>query len=231
MTRRIQNIRAFLTSFVRKEDGSSVIELAFVLPLFLLLLLGLLDFGRMAYHHVASEKAVQMAARIAAVRPPACGGLPTTNGRGSYSDASGPRFGTNCDFAAGVCIEPAATTCTAAAAVGADAQATVTEVWDLIQFAFPTDATADFDQTNLVFTYEFDREMNFLGGPYVPMVTVTVEELPFRFVSPLGAIAALAADGPTADTNALTTTTSTFKIFTDFSATLPGEDLATGSNG
>lgn len=228
---RARSITTALRACLRREEGASTVELAFVLPLFLLLFLGLVDFGRLAFHHVAAEKAVQVAARLAAVRPAACSGIPTTNGRGDYTDASGPRFGTNCGFASGVCQDPSIAPCSALAPIGADAQATANEIWNAVQFAIPTDATADFDRGNLLFSYDFDPQMNFLGGPYVPMVTVTIDDLPFRFVSPLGALASLVIGGANDETTALTTATTNFKIFSDFSATLPGEDLASGSNG
>lgn len=231
MTRHISRTRATLSRFGRAEDGATIVELAVVLPLFLLIFLGLIDFGRLAFHYVAAEKAVQVAARIAAVRPAACSGLPETNSRGAYTDATGPRYGTNCSYASGVCLDPAVAACTGAGAVGDDAVATVDEIWDMLQFAVPNDPTADFDTSNLTFDYAFEPEMNFLGGPFVPVVTVTIEELPFRFVSPLGALAALAMNGATAETDALTAATTGFKIFSDFSATLPGEDLARGTNG
>ena len=231
MIRRADISRNALARFCRHEDGATMVELAIVLPLFLLIFLGLIDFGRLAFHFVSAEKAVQMSARIAAVRPAACNGLPTINSRGGYTDASGPRYGTNCSYATGVCLDPQVAACTGAAAATADAQATVDEIWNKLQFALPNDPTADFDKSNITFSYEFEPGMNFLGGPFVPVVTVTIEELPFRFVSPLGALAELAANGATAETDALTTATTGFKIFSDFSATLPGEDLASGTNG
>ena len=231
MTRRPEIMRRALSRLARDEEGSTVVELAFVLPLFLLVFLGLVDFGRLAFHYVAAEKTVQVASRMAAVKPPACSGVPSTNARGSYTDITGPRFGTNCGFANGVCAQPAVTVCTGANPVDSDAQDTVAEIWNMLQFAVPNDPTADFDAGNISFTYAFDPEMNFLGGPYVPMVTVTIEELPFRFVSPLGVLAALVVGRSTPETDALATATSGFKLFSDFSATLPGEDLASGANG
>ncbi|SDE72629.1 TadE/TadG family type IV pilus assembly protein [Ruegeria marina] len=231
MINRKRNILAELSRLRRSEDGATVVELAFVLPLFLLIFLGIIDFGRLAFHYVAAEKAVQVAARIAAVRAGVCAGLPATNDRGDYTDASGPRYGTNCGNSPGICIDPAVAPCTGASATGGDALATVNEIWEKVQFAIPNDPTADFDRSNLTFAYDFEPRMNFLGGPFVPVVTVTIEELPFRFVSPLGAIARLAARGPTPDTEALAGITTGFKIFSDFSASLPGEDLARGTNG
>ncbi len=220
-----------LKRFRRDEEGATIVELAVVLPLFLLIFLGLIDFGRLGFHYVATEKAVQMGARIAAVRPAACSGIPTTNSRGSYTDATGPRYGTNCAYASGVCEELEVVICSGDAAVSTEAQAVVDEIWSMLQFAVPNDPAADFDKSNLTFSYQFEPGMNFLGGPFVPTVTVTIEELPFRFVSPLGALAALATNGATDQTDALTAAISNFKIFSDFSASLPGEDLASGSNG
>lgn len=231
MTRRASISRSALSRFGSSENGATVVELAVVLPIFLLIFLGLIDFGRLAFHYVAAEKAVQLAARTAAVRPAACAGLPQTNGRGSYTDATGPRYGTNCSYASGVCQDPSVAPCTGAGATGTEATATVDEIWNLLQFALPSDPTAQFDRSNVGFAYDFDPDMNFLGGPFVPVVTVTIEELPFRFVSPLGALAALAANGATDETDALTAATTGFRIFSDFSASLPGEDLASGTNG
>lgn len=216
--------------FLRNQDGSTVVEMAFVLPLFLLLFTGIIDFGRLAFHYVAAEKSVQVAARIAAVRPAVCQ-VPTTNLRGPFSSAGGPRFGTNCDFASGVCVEPSTASCSAATAFGTNGQATASEIWTRVQFAVPNDPNASFGQANISFSYDFDPAMNFLGGPFVPMVTVTIEDLPFRFVSPLGALAALVIGGATNETQALTNATTGYKIFSDFTATLPGEDLASGSRG
>lgn len=231
MTHRRTISRPALGRFCRDNDGTTTVELALVLPLFLLIFLGLVDFGRFAFHYVAAEKAVQVAARIAAVRPPACGGLPDTNSRGSYTDSTGPRFGTNCSYAAGVCLDPSVPPCDADAAASPDAQATVDEIWTMLQTAVPNDPTATFDRSNVTFAYDFEPAMNFLGGPFVPVVTVTIERLPFRFVSPLGALAALAAGGDTPESDALTTVTTGFNIFSDFSASMPGEDLSGGTSG
>ncbi|WP_170336913.1 TadE/TadG family type IV pilus assembly protein [Ruegeria arenilitoris] len=233
MTHRIERIKRDVSRLTRDEDGSTIVEMAVVLPLFLLIFLGLIDFGRLAFHYIAAEKTAQVAARMAAVMPPACDGIPTTNFRGGYTDVSGPRFGTNCSFATGVCFVPTLedSTCDGDDPASVAAQTTRNEIWNMLQFAVPNDPTANFDAGNIEYTYEFDPQMNFLGGPYVPNVTVTIEALPFRFVSPLGALAALAVGGDTPETDALTDATTDFKIFSDFSATLPGEDLANGTNG
>lgn len=53
----------------RKEKGQSIVELALLLPLLLLMLLGLLDFGRVYYVMVSLNDAAQEGASYAAMRP------------------------------------------------------------------------------------------------------------------------------------------------------------------
>ena len=64
-------LQMLLRRFERDENGTTVVELAVVMPLFLLLFFGLIDFGRMAFHYVTAEKAMQVAARVAAACVPA----------------------------------------------------------------------------------------------------------------------------------------------------------------
>ena len=40
----------------RNEEGTTLVELAFVIPLFLLMFFMLLDFGRLSYNWVMAEK-------------------------------------------------------------------------------------------------------------------------------------------------------------------------------
>ena len=97
------------------------------------------------------------------------------------------------------------------------------EVWTFLQVALPNDATMQ----NIVFSYEFDPNLGFLGGPYVPMVTVELNGLSFEFVSPLGELTALAIGQSSDQTEQLGGTIP----FPALSATLPGEDLALGTSG
>lgn len=62
-----------MTSLWRAREGATAVEAAFVLPLLLLLLLGLVEFGRIAWTEAALDFAVQEAARCAVVRPGVCG--------------------------------------------------------------------------------------------------------------------------------------------------------------
>jgi len=205
-----------LSRFWHDETGTALVELAFVIPLFLLLFFGLIDFGLMGAQYVMADKAMQIASRIAVVRPAACPGVPATNLRGTVPlNTTPPRFGTNCSAGATVCAATSAPTC-----LGAAGNATVDEIWAAISPLMPSTAT----EANLSFTYTFDPNLNFLGGPYVPVVTVEITGLNFNFVTPLGGLAALATNG--AGTGPAATV-----AFPAMSMSLPGEDLNLGENG
>lgn len=201
----------------RDEAGTTLVEFAVVLPIFLLLLFALIDFGRMGGQYVMAGKATQLAARLAVVRPPACTGVRETYTLGSVPVGTAtPKYGTNCKSAAYVCEVPATVTCG-----GADLSATATaaEIWAEVEGLMPNNATV----ANLQFSYAHTADFGFLGGPYVPMVTVQIVGLDFEFVSPLGALAEL---GGAIDPNLPTTLP-----FPQMSVSLPAEDLAQGNNG
>lgn len=214
--RRSPALAAALRRFLRDERGSTLVEFGLSIVLMLLLFLGILDFGRMAFHYVTAEKMVQHAARIAAVRPAACPMVPQIHTRGTATTAL--RYGSSCSAGAGVCADPGVISCSAQ-----PADPTSEEVWAFLQVALPNDATME----NVVFRYAFDPELGFLGGPYVPLVTVELTGLDFEFVSPLGALAALAIGQSTDQTEQMGGTIP----FPALSATLPGEDLAAGTSG
>lgn len=199
---------------VADESGSVLLELAMVLPVFLLLLFGLIDFGRMGYEYVMASKATDMAARIAVTRPPACPGVAERNERGTASVSIPPRFGTPCGSLANICAIPETLTCTAALT-----DPTAAEIWARIEPLMPGYATP----ANLRFSYAADPNLGFLGGPYVPVVTVEVVALEFRFASPLGALANFAGGSWLGFAAQVP--------FPAMSTSLPGEDLALGEAG
>ncbi|MAY33663.1 MAG: pilus assembly protein [Rhodovulum sp.] len=204
-------------AFWRDERGATLVELGMVMPAFLLLFFGIIDFGRLSFHVVTAEKALQIAARIAAVRPPACDGVAVINTVGVVPNGEiAPKYGTNCRAGSTVCAQPADVTC-----AGDETNDTVAEIWPLISGALPIGATA----ADLQFTYASDPNLGFLGGPFVPVLTVTLTNQTFTFVSPLGALAGMtgAADNP--DLPAMSIS------FPDLSVSLPAEDLATGNTG
>jgi Flp pilus assembly pilin Flp len=163
--------------FLRDEAGAGLVEYALVILLFLTLLFGIIDFGRLGFAVVSANKATQIGARIAAVRPPACPGVPTEHARGA---ATMPTFGTLCRAGTGTCDDPGPITCT-----GRADDPTSAEVFAAVRPLLPPGAGID----DIRFSYRFDPNLGFLGGPYVPMVTVEFAEVPFNFIVPLGRVA------------------------------------------
>ena len=58
-----------ITRVWRDEAGTVLVELAVVLGLFVLMVFGVIDFGRLGFSYVLAEKATETAARMAVVRP------------------------------------------------------------------------------------------------------------------------------------------------------------------
>lgn len=56
-----------LYNFIKKEDGQDMVEFALVLPIFLLLVMGIIDFGWLFYNYISVENSARNAARIACV--------------------------------------------------------------------------------------------------------------------------------------------------------------------
>lgn len=201
----------------RREDGGVLVEFAISVTLFLFIFFAMLDFGRLVYQTVLAEKATFVSARAAIVRPAACTGVPDRHTGGvvpAGSDA--PRFGTSCSAANFICAPVATVTC-----AGSAANPTANEIWTQIQDLLPRDATID----NLQFSYAFDSNLGFLGGPYTPMVTVDINLPDFVFVSPLGLLGAAASGGGGAPSLGASVQ------FADFSVSMPAEDLNLGENG
>lgn len=214
-----------LRRFVRDESGATLVEFALVVLLFLTLMFAIIDFGRLAHTLAAAQKATQIAARIAAVRPPACPGVPEMNDRGA--SGTGVSYGTLCRAGVGVCFEPAeAIDCT-----GAVGTATAIEIVDQIGPLLPGGAGAE----NLHFTYQFDRNLGFLGGPYVPMVTVELRCVQFVFATRLDVIINGLSSPPTAGVQAecgeRLTDPAPGITLPQMSISVPGEDLALGTAG
>lgn len=199
--------------FAGDESGTTMVELAIVIPMFFVMFLAILDFGRMGGEYVMAQKALQMAGRTAAVRPPACAGVPTVNERGPVGAGEiAPRYGTMCSAGATVCQSPTTVTCT-----GATSNATVSEIFGQIRPLLPNGATA----ANLRFSYAYNSDLGFLGGPYVPELTVELVNLNFSFATPVGGLLAFyggsgsGVPGPTI-------------TFPTMSTSIPGEDLGLG---
>jgi hypothetical protein len=135
--------------------------------------------------------------------------VPDTNQRVAGSIA---RFGTMCSDPSAPCTVPPTQTCTAVAG-----NPVVDEIFGIVQPLLPNGATP----ANLQFQYEATG-LGFLGGPYIPMTTVRLQNLQHQLILPIGQLfAPWGGGGGGAGGIPLGPMT----------ATLPGEDLNTGTGG
>jgi Flp pilus assembly protein TadG len=212
----MKGAHTFPRRFLRDEQGATVVELAIVIPLLMLLMFGLLDYGRLFWIEAMAQKATSIAARTAAVRPPVCSGVPETIGLAASAPNDGTvKFGTLCR-AGGICASGGTQTCALDTAT-----ASGLEIWNRIAPLMPPGSTA----ANVQISYSFDGRIGFLGGPYSPVVTAELVNLTFRFASPLGSLGALAAS----DASVSAALSNTVPL-PNMSVSMPGEDLASGAS-
>ncbi len=231
MSARVQKC---LDRFARAESGTTLVEFAIAISLFLLIFFAVLDFGRLAYNWVMAEKAMQTAARIAAVRSPVCAGVPVMNLRADVFDDTFPS-GTMCRAQPGLCEANAPAICTLAGADpgSPEAIATASEIWTSVRPLLPDNATT----SNVLIRYDFDEQLGFLGGPYTPLITTELVgtsnqnggfgDFRFTFVTPLSALAAAAG---ARDTTGVPTEGASIP-FPAVSTTMPAEDMNLGGRG
>ena len=229
----------------RDESGASLVEYTVVLILFLLVFGAILDFGRLGFNWVMTEKAMQRAARIATVRPPVCTGVPEF-----HTVAGGGSPGTLCR-AGGACASGGTQTCILGTATAfadcstAAGSSTAKEIWCILEPILPSNASPN----NIWVEYRYDWRMGFAGGPYTPMIEVgvvtqdvvtaktniqgTPSILLFDFITPIPALAAMASGaGSTTVIQDSGDAGSLADIpFPDMSVSLPGEDLNHGIDG
>jgi hypothetical protein len=201
-------MRNRLRVLVRDERGGPLAEFALVIGLLFVVGIFIFEITRFSMRAAMAEYATQLAVRIAAVRPPICAGVPEFNERATGSTA---RFGTMCSDPSAPCATVATQTC-----AGTAGNAVVDEIFGTIQPLLPLGATP----ANLQFTYE-PTGLGFLGGPYVPMTSVSLQNLQHDFILPLGQLFAPWGGAGGAGTVALGPLT----------ATMPGEDLNVGTGG
>lgn len=190
-----------------------LVEFAVVLPLFLILLLSIIDFGQIYLRWILAEKATHLAARLAVVRPPICAGVPTINDRTAGIPKISP-FGTSCTNSFfQLCADTGDVVCTGGAAVGDD----FNDIFGAVGGLLPPAVQPD----NIRFTYSF-ADLGFLGGPYVPLVSVDlVGDIEVPFITPLGPLLQAFYGGNGLDNPSMPS----------MRATLPAEDLIEGGPG
>lgn len=217
--------------FGKDDAGTTLVEYAISISLFLLILFAIIDFSRLGYNWVVAEKGMQRAVRIAAVRPPVCDGVPlvhliSSTATGSY------RPGDLCSTGGGICNSVTIQCRLDEFPTDDDgaAQSTSDEMWAALVSLLPQGTTRE----NVQLTYAYDPRLGFVGGPYIPLITARLVanrdgpncsgELCFAFVTPLSALAASAG---ASNSSGIPGTIP----FPGISVTLPAEDMNHGMNG
>ena len=223
-----------LRRFARNQRGTTMVEFAISVSLFLLIFFAVLDFGRLAYNWVMAEKAMERAARIAAVRCPICPSVPNLIARSDRTDGTFP-MGTPCRNVADLCFQYLPQSCTLATPNenSSLSQEAAAEIWTTIRPMLPDNATP----ANVLMTYTSDPQLGVVGGPYTPMITAeltgaagsdgTFGDFQFTFVTPLSALAAAAGASNTTGVPGEGASIP----FPDISVTIPSEDLNVGGRG
>ena len=202
-------MRSRLRVLIRDERGGPLAEFALVIGLLFVVAILVFEMSRFFMRAAMAEYATHLAVRVAAVRPPVCPGVPDFNERASGSTA---RFGAMCSGTS-ACAAVATQTC-----AGTAGNAVVDEIFGIIQPLLPTDATP----ANLQFQYE-STNLGFLGGPYVPMTSVSLQNLQHEFILPLGQLFAPWGGGGAGGSGAVP--------LGPLTAAMPGEDLNVGTGG
>jgi hypothetical protein len=194
------------------ERGGPLAEFALVIGFLFMVGIFVFEITRFFTQLAMAEYATHQAARRAVVRPPVCAGVPEVNQRDPGAGNPVARFGTLCS-AGGQCVTPATAICT-----GVAGNAVVDEIFGLVRPLLPNGATP----ANLEFTYE-PSVLGFLGGPYVPIVSVSLTDLEHDFIMPLGAFFTPWSGGAGGGNRNVP--------LPPLTATMPGEDLNLGTGG
>lgn len=186
--------------FLRDESGAGAAEFALVVLLFVVLIFGIIDFGRALWEWNSAAKATQLGVRLAVVTDMVAGGLQTYDG---LADAGGN--GLPVPIGA---IAPNPVVCTQSGCNGYDPKndaafdavvARMQQVYSRIQ---PENVIVEYRHIGLGFAG------NPFGPDIVPLVTVRLTGMNFDFITPgLSGMASIPMP--------------------DFSATLTGEDSET----
>lgn len=191
--------RNLLSRFVRDDAASMTVEFVAVMPGFLLIVFLIMEVALAFFWWKTAEKATQLGARVAIVSDPVTSAVPLTNALANGNVL----YGTRCS--AGGCVDFGTVSCTGTGCSNAAAfNRVIGRMKNILSIIKPENVTISYKYIST----------GYAGGPTVPLVTVTLSNVPFNtgFISILGR---LLGSG-----SALT------KLPT-ISARITGEDLAT----
>jgi hypothetical protein len=181
-------MRASLRRLLTDTRGSNTVELAFVLPVLLLMTFAVIDFGRLMFDINGAHKAAQLGAAHAITRDPIalpvkyhfrCDAPSDLALVGQSCRAADGTLRPECDFGTVVCRS---TGCTAGGAnYSLGSTEASQEVFDDI-VARMRQGLPRLDAADVVITYR-PSDVGFIGRPVpVAEVSVAVENVPFSFI-------------------------------------------------
>lgn len=151
--------------FLSQENGSSSVEFVVVIFAILATIFFVLEVTLYLFFSASLNKSAQAGLRAAVVSTPIAAGLPERNARTNTGV-----FGVSCSDASAPCVPFADVSCTGAACEAAE--------FDRI-FAHMRGFAGQLEPENVTISYNWTG-LGFAGGPTVPLVTVTVSDVPFR---------------------------------------------------
>ncbi|WP_290496086.1 TadE/TadG family type IV pilus assembly protein [Hyphomonas sp. UBA4494] len=183
--------------FWGNDTGSSTIEFVVLMFVILATIFFVLESTLYLFFSAAIHKSAQAGARAAVVSTPLAAGVPATNAK-----TPAGIFGVACTDVSAPCVSFPPVSCTGTAC-------------DATQFnrifAHMQGFSGQLAPDNVTITYEWTG-LGFAGGPTVPLVTVTVSDVPFQ----------------TGVVGLLLTNAGVLATLPTHSVSMTGEDLNTG---
>jgi len=161
---------------LNSQSGSSTIEFVVVMFAVLATVFFVLEVTLYLFFSASLQKAAQAGARVAVVSTPVASGLPlcdTTNPAKGYCNRKTTNgvFGVSCSDASNPCTGFTTAACTGGSTC---VDAEFTRIFNHMQ-GFSGQLTPE----NVTVSYSYDG-LGYAGGPIIPLVTVTVQNVPFQ---------------------------------------------------
>jgi hypothetical protein len=165
-------LRRSLRKFAASNDGSSTIEFVIVFMAFIAIMFFVVEVTLYLFFMASLEKAAEAGVRAVVVSPPVAAGVPMTIAR----DPNTGIFGRKCSLG-GQCVPFDKVTCRGASPKAGEIACTPAQFTRVLNHM--KGFNAGVDPANVKITYQ-DVGIGFAGGPTVPMVTVTIEDVPYQ---------------------------------------------------
>ena len=169
------------TPFVRDDTAASAAEFAMIVPVFLILLLGMIDVGRYMWTINQAEKATQMGARYAVVTNPVPV-LLTQDFNIEHGSTAGDPVDTG-DFNTATCTSTGAgnATCTITGGLSSENAADAAAFGKIIDWMKTFYPTVDYPNVRIIYK---NVGLGFAGDPHGPdvaaLTTIELHDVTFQ---------------------------------------------------